>query len=190
MSKRPRQPLGTIVQGCLAGESQAWHELIDVIAPVIFSLCRKSKLSRDESFDIFGQVCYELLGTIRSLKDPEKVLSFVATITRRQIYTFYQKMQLIHYLDEELIHLLPDKRENAPDELYESKDVRQVLFGAMLELPRRDFQLIKMLFFEPGEPSYEEIGRRLGMPVSSIGPTRAKALAKLCKILKRKRWKI
>jgi DNA-directed RNA polymerase specialized sigma24 family protein len=40
-----------------------------------------------------------------------------------------------------------------------------------------------MLFYQPDEPSYAEIGRRMDMPVSSIGPTRARCLEKLRKQL-------
>ena len=35
------------------------------------------------------------------------------------------------------------------------------------------------LLDSPEEPSYEEISRRLSMPIGSIGPTRARALERL-----------
>ena len=40
-------------------------------------------------------------------------------------------------------------------------------------------RLLTALFLEANAPSYEAIGRRLGMPVGSIGPTRGRCLAKL-----------
>ena len=66
--------------------------------------------------------------------------------------------------------------------------MRQVLMEAMSDLSRRDYQLIKMLFFDPEEPSYKEISAKLKMPVSSIGPIRAKVLGRLYRILKKKKW--
>ena len=38
---------------------------------------------------------------------------------------------------------------------------------------------MRVLVAQP-ELSYEEVGRRLGMPVGSIGPTRARSLVTAC----------
>jgi len=40
-----------------------------------------------------------------------------------------------------------------------------------------------MLFYEKDELSYAEIARRMGMPLPSVGPTRARCLEKLKKTL-------
>lgn len=188
MAKQPKAYLDNLILQCREGEERAWHELIDLVGPVIFSLCRKSRLSHDESFDIFGRVSLQLVSSIDSLKSPEKVLSFVATITRRQIYSFYQTLRVIEYLDEQTLVAMPDSKIESPDKIYEATHRRQMLIKAMLHLPERDFKLIKMLFFDPEEPSYQEIAARLKMPVSSIGPIRAKVLAKLYRIIKKKKW--
>jgi DNA-directed RNA polymerase specialized sigma24 family protein len=42
-----------------------------------------------------------------------------------------------------------------------------------------------LLYFDPHEPSYEEVSQRLGMPVASIGPTRARCLEKLRKLIEK-----
>lgn len=189
MRKNSREAVKNLIQKCLGGDERSWHELIDLVAPAIFSICRKSRLSRDESFDIFGQVCLQLLNNIGSLRSPEKILSFVGTITRRQIYNFYQKMQLIDYFDDQSIEMLPDITRKDPEQNYQNTRNREILLEAMLTLSERDYKLMKMLFFDPDEPSYEEIGRKLKMPVSSIGPIRAKALARLYRMLKTKRFK-
>ena len=49
---------------------------------------------------------------------------------------------------------------------------------ALGELPERHQRLLELLIASPSL-SYEEIGARLGMPVSSIGLTRARLLARL-----------
>ena len=190
MAKHPIAYLSNLVDLCKKGDEKAWHELIDLVGPVIFSLCRKSRLSRDESFDIFGRVSLQLVNSINSLKSPEKVFSFAATITRRQIYSFYQNLQIAEYFDEQAMQSVPDQSGNNPDKLYETAKLREILMEAMYHLPERDYKLIKMLFFDPEEPSYKEISEKLKMPVSSIGPIRAKILAKLYQLLKKKKWKL
>jgi RNA polymerase sigma factor (sigma-70 family) len=189
MSSSPRCSLDRIVDRCCDGQNDAWHELIDLVGPVIFSICRRAKLTRDESFDIYGQVCYELVKGIRSLREAEKLPSVVATITRRQIYAFYQKMQLVAYLDDETLHQIADDKCDDPEEVYEQVQKRKLLEDALTELSEKDQRLLSALFLDPAEPSYKEIAATLKMPVSSIGPLRAKALQKLCQILKKRKLK-
>ena len=50
-------------------------------------------------------------------------------------------------------------------------------------LPDRCRALLELLYYAEDRPSYEEISRRLEMPVPSIGPTRARCLEKLKKLL-------
>jgi DNA-directed RNA polymerase specialized sigma24 family protein len=40
-----------------------------------------------------------------------------------------------------------------------------------------------MLYFDIDEPSYNDIARELSMPVASVGPTRARCLEKLKRLL-------
>jgi len=177
-----------IIRLCSDGDEEAWHELLDIIGPVIFSICRRSRLSRDESFDIFGLVCFDLVKSIHTIKSPNKILSFVATITRRKIYNYYEKMQLTDYFDSEYIPALAADEEQAPDLIYANLQKRELLIKAMTRLPAKQYRLLKALFFDPNNPSYKEIAQNLKCPQSSIGPTRARALEKLARILKQKHY--
>ena len=51
---------------------------------------------------------------------------------------------------------------------------------ALATLPDRQRTLLRLLHSET-EPSYEAIGRKLGMPIGSIGPTRGRAIDRLRK---------
>jgi DNA-directed RNA polymerase specialized sigma24 family protein len=44
-------------------------------------------------------------------------------------------------------------------------------------------ELLHLLFYSAELPSYDEIARRSGVPVGSIGPTRARCFRKLEKAL-------
>ena len=52
------------------------------------------------------------------------------------------------------------------------------LWSAFGRLPSRDQALLRMLMADP-QPSYEEIGAAMEMPIGSIGPTRRRALGRL-----------
>jgi RNA polymerase sigma factor (sigma-70 family) len=189
MSKKDSDTLARIIKLCSEGNEDAWHELIDIIGPLIFSICRKSRLTHDEGFDIYGQVCFDLVGNIGTIKSPGRILSFVATITRRKIFNFYEKMKLTDYFKSEFVPMLSESRGETPELIYENLQRRELLLEAMMKLPTRQYRLLKALFFDPGNPSYKEIARKLKVPASSIGPTRARALEKLGRILKREQYK-
>jgi RNA polymerase sigma factor (sigma-70 family) len=149
---------------------------------MIFSICHKTGLSREESFDIFGQVCSVLVTSIDKLHSPDKVLSYVTTITRRQIGELLRRARMFDVLSEEALSSFPDHDAEPPDRLLEMSRRCERLNRALARLPRRDYELISALFLE-GSVSYEELAERLHMPVSSIGPTRARTLRKLQRLL-------
>ena len=55
---------------------------------------------------------------------------------------------------------------------------------ALSLLDERCKTLLELLFYAPEPPSYAEIAAALGVPEGSIGPTRARCLAKLLRMLK------
>ena len=63
---------------------------------------------------------------------------------------------------------------------------QQLVREALESLPERCRNLLTMLFYEKDELSYAEIARRMAMPVPSVGPTRARCLEKMKKLLQGK----
>jgi RNA polymerase sigma factor (sigma-70 family) len=55
---------------------------------------------------------------------------------------------------------------------------------ALDQVQDRCRRLIDLLYFDTNEPSYSQISQIMGMPEASIGPTRARCLEKLRKLLK------
>ena len=143
------------------------------------------KLSREESFDIFGQVMYLMLTNLNRLRSPEKLLSYVGTTTRREIYSMNRRGKLIDYLaDNESTLRTPDDSPG-PEERLEESARQEAVLNAMAKLPERDYRLLRLLFFDQQRPDYKEVSEVLGIPEASIGPTRARSLHKLRRILKR-----
>lgn len=185
MKQSSRITLTNLIRKCSSGDQTAWHELIDLIAPLIFSICHKSRLSRDESFDIYGQVCLELLKSIDSISDPKKIYSFVSTITRRQIYAYYNSLRFNEFIENK--DVLDDGSDGITAEsFYLRIKNRELLSEALESLPIKESKLLKLLFLDRRGLTYREISKYLNIPESSIGPTRSRALEKLYRKLKGK----
>jgi len=142
-------------------------------------------LSRDDSVDIFGQVCFQLLTNLKKLRSSEKILSYVATTARREVLATVRRGKLLDSAREaDLINVTAQPGAD-PDEILQQSERTELLIKAIMRLPERESRLIWHLFLDREEPSYEAIAAKLKMPVASIGPTRARALEKLSKILVR-----
>ncbi|MFH2037210.1 MAG: sigma-70 family RNA polymerase sigma factor [Candidatus Zixiibacteriota bacterium] len=178
--------LADLVKNCQNGDKKSWMDLIERVTPLIYSICGKMGLSQEEIFDIFGQVSYLLLKNLHRLKSTDKILAYISTMTRREIYALSKKDKLrrkIEYSD--LPHLTPPDIKT-PDDIFNEVKRNQILMEALAKLNKREYNLIMALFFDPDCPSYEQIAKNLNIPVSSIGPYRARCLKKILGMIKRK----
>ncbi len=81
---------------------------------------------------------------------------------------------------EIVVDELPDAASADPTEQW----VRlEWLYDGLLEMDVRCRDLLIALYLSGEQVSYEEVARRLGRPIGSIGPTRARCLERLRKIL-------
>ena len=183
MQRRQRAVWSELVGQCRRGDEEAWRRLVELITPLVFSICRRMRLSREETFDVLGHVCYQLLQHLGKLRSADKLLGYVSSITRHEVYAIERRGRLFTELALEQAGDPADNSRPLPDELLDASRRSERLMKAMARLPRRDYELLHLLFLDRSRPSYEEIARRLHMPVSSIGPTRQRSLAKLRRLL-------
>ena len=186
MSVTGRSRYISLVRRCLAGDERAWEEIVAVISPIVFGVCRSKKLTDEESLDIFGEVCYLLLQNLPKLKSPERILSYVATTTRWEIYGMFRRARLQDKLKQKDVAAVRMSAQPGPDEEAVRTENQRVLLSAILRLPETESRLMWHLFFDERQPTYQEISQQLGIPVASIGPTRGRCLKKLKRMLKRK----
>jgi RNA polymerase sigma factor (sigma-70 family) len=82
---------------------------------------------------------------------------------------------------EEILGLLPDGTPLPAEEIAQLEE-RHFVRQAFDQLPARCRALLDLLYYAAEAPSYERVSERLGMPVGSIGPTRARCLEKLARL--------
>ena len=172
-----------LVALCLKGDGQAWEALIMRYRRLIYSVPVRFGFTPADASDVFQAVCVKLLEHLHEVKDESKVSSWLITTTTRQCLHVRSLKQRESSTEEEF--------EEPPDPGDNLEDVRiiteqqQTVRQAVDQLSERCRTLIEMLYFDQRSLSYDEIGQLMGMPVSSIGPTRARCLDKLRTILRR-----
>ena len=173
-----------LVEACLAGESEAWEALISRYQRLIYSIPLKSRLSPDDAADIFQSVSLKLFEKLETLREHDKISSWIITTTVRECWRMSAKNRR-EELTNETSSSLVEVSSDAPlaDHELEAMERRQTVRQAVDSLPERCRELLTILFYQSDEWTYAEIAQRMKMPVSSIGPTRARCLEKLKKLL-------
>jgi RNA polymerase sigma factor (sigma-70 family) len=181
-----------IILACLEGDARAWEELITRYQRLIYSIPIKARLSPDDAADVFQSVCLKVFERLSTLRDHERIIFWLITTTTREVWRVSARNRrdgaTSFSNDAKGGELLTGLADGAPlaDEQRQAIERQEIVRQGVRSLPDRCRSLISMLFYEKGEPSYSEVARRLNMPVPSIGPTRARCLKKLKKLLESK----
>jgi RNA polymerase sigma factor (sigma-70 family) len=177
----------TLVAACLEGDHSAWEALIARYQRLIYSIPIKARLSQDDAADIFQSVCLKLYEKLATIRDSERISSWLITTTSRECWRLSARNRRESVPaggddDDSFLKEIPAKGPLA-DEQRETLDQQHQVRQAVEALPDRCRELITMLFYQKDELSYVDIAGRMRMPVPSVGPTRARCLEKLRKLL-------
>src|SRR5271156_3621407 len=170
-----------LVQDSLAGNPDAWSELIDKYKNLIFSVPIKYGFSRDEAADIFQEVCLGLLSELKTVREPRALAKWLLTVTAHKCFHRKRLSRRFVSMDSEVLEL--PRIEIPPEalEIIAEAEREQGLREAMSDLSSRCRRLIEMLFFEQPSRPYSEVAQTLGLAVGSIGFIRQRCLEKLRK---------
>jgi RNA polymerase sigma factor (sigma-70 family) len=173
-----------LVAMCLKGDAMAWEALIMRYRRLVYSVPVRFGFSSADAADVFQAVCLKLIEHLHELKDETKVSAWLITTTTRQCI-HVKSLKYRETGTDEDFEEPPDPGENL-EELRILTETQQTIRDAVEQLTGRCRDLIEMLYFDQRSMSYEEISKTLGMPVASIGPTRARCLEKLRTLLRRR----
>lgn len=181
-------PDAELIAACRRGESGAWERLVHRFERLIFTVPRRAGLGPDEAADVFQTVFMRLHERLQELSHPDRVQAWLVTTAKRETLRVLELQRrrapspAPRFADDdegpapeaELVD--PDP---LPEDLLDDLQQRQLVRLAFLSIGEPCHSLLKALYFSDEPVPYAEISARLGMPVGSIGPTRARCLAKL-----------
>ena len=165
-----------LVSQAAAGHRNAWNEIVERYAPLIWSICRRHGLGSADAADVAQAVWLHLVDQLDHLRDPGALPGWLATTTIRECLR-----RLTGRGAERLDTRLADSLQSAADVVIDEEILAErhmALRAAFAGLPPRYQQLLSMLTSDPPH-SYAEISAELGIPVGSIGPYRARCLGRL-----------
>jgi RNA polymerase sigma factor (sigma-70 family) len=167
-----------LVTRASGGDSDAWHELVDRYAPLVYTICTRYRLSNHDIEDVGQNVWLLLVEQLGKLREPAALPGWLATTTAREclrVVTAASKTDRLSMGLDDSVLFVDDA---VIDEELLLAERNAALRAAFAELPSRCQQLLSMLISDPPH-SYTEINAKLGIPVGSIGPQRARCLDRL-----------
>jgi RNA polymerase sigma factor (sigma-70 family) len=167
--------LRRLVHAAAAGDQNAWEALVTCFNPMIRSIARRHRLSASDQDDVMQRTWLALVRYIRRVSAPEALPAWLATTARNESLGVLRASLREIPVDE--VRPASDGSDHVLEEVL-SESRCSVLREAVARIGGREGAMLEMLLDQDG-PSYAEISAKLGMPVGSIGPTRARSLMRL-----------
>ncbi len=168
-----------LVEAARSGDADAWDALVDRYLPLVTGLIARHRLKGADADDVNQSVWLRLVEHLGDLREPEALPGWLATTTRNECLRVLRGGRRSTPVDPQGATVLDVAVVESSWEEDLVRDQRhQALLEALRQLPEARRELLMLLLTDPPIP-YTEISDRLGIPVGSIGPTRARALAQL-----------
>jgi RNA polymerase sigma factor (sigma-70 family) len=159
-------------------DKQAWDALVERYAPLIWSICRRHRLSDADAQDVGQSVWLQLVDHLDQVRDPAALPGWLATTTQRECARILRaacRPRAAGYrLDAENI---PADQAQVAEQLL-TAERHAALLEALAYLSPCCQELIALLIQDPPVP-YITISARLGIPIGSIGPNRSRCLDRI-----------
>jgi RNA polymerase sigma factor (sigma-70 family) len=175
-----------LIQRCRRGSVGAWHQVLNRYERLVFSIPLKYGLSKDDAADVAQITFTALVQNMDKLAEESRLGAYLSTIARRNTWRLL-KLNRREIATEHLEstafterYLLLGNRDARSLEHWELTDW---LDTGLSQVSERCRKLLMALYFEPNISSYAEVAEHFGMPLGSVGPTRARCLKHLKRVL-------
>lgn len=181
---------------CRQGEQAAWSTLVRRFQRLVYTVPRRAGLSDAQAADVFQAAFTRLHEHLGRIDDLSRVRAWLVTTARRETLRLLdenaRRVDLAPAAgrghgetgddDGDPLDRLPSGsplQEDLLSELQQHHRLRQ----AVDRLDPRSRQFVELVFLQDEPLPYAELAQRLGIAEGSIGPTRARCLAKLRQLL-------
>lgn len=170
------------VRRAAAGDKVAWEALIEGFSRMIWGVAIAHRLGPSDANEVAQTTWLRLLEHFDHIEHPERVGGWLAKTARNE------SLRMIRLRGRELPLGAEDGAVTwgttatpTPEAVVLTRDRDRRLWSAFVRLDQRCQTLLRLAVLD--QPPYAEVASRLSMPIGSIGPTRARCLDRLRRLL-------
>lgn len=171
--------VGELLRRATEGDQRAWDEIVGRFGGLVWSVARSYRLGASTD-DVVQTVWLRLAEHLDRIREPERLAAWLATTTRNEaLRVVTKRARSVPFGD---VPEAADATTSLLDELAVDDDTLAHVMTAFRQLSAADQQLLRLLCTVP-PLDYATIAEMLGRSIGSIGPTRARVLDKLRRLL-------
>lgn len=169
------QHVTELLEAAGRGDQYAWEEIVRRYSRLVAAVIRSFRLQEADCRDAEQRTWLRLLEHRSEVRDPEHLGGWLATTAARECLRILRESRRTAAVAD------LDVSSGAVDDVEQQvvdADTAARLWRIVTALPPRRRVVVEALF--AGEPRpYAEISRATGIPIGSLGPTRARILEQL-----------
>lgn len=172
----PDAQLEALVRAARDGDGDAWRRLVERFDRRLRRAIGAYRLSPADVDDALQATWLHLFTHLRQIREPAAIGGWLATTARRECLRILQTP-----VREQLSAdpaLSDGSRQDGPEIELLAAERRAALGRALATLPERHRRVMALLVCDAA-PDYRQIAHKLDMPIGSIGPIRARSLARM-----------
>jgi RNA polymerase sigma factor (sigma-70 family) len=177
---------------CRRGGQAAWAVLVRRYQALIYTVPRRAGLPEAAAADVFQFVFAQLFQHLDRIDEPERLRAWLVTTAKRETLRLLAQVQREARAEpaptaageeaEDPLAAVADPGP-LPEALLDDLQQQAALRAAVARLDERSRRFVELVFLQDEALPYSEVALRLGIAEGSIGPTRARCLAKLRKLM-------
>jgi RNA polymerase sigma factor (sigma-70 family) len=164
-------------------DEDGWNALIEAYQPIINYVCRRYRLTPEDAADVSQTVWMKVIDNLDRIREPRALPAWIKTTALRAALAVLRSRDRLALVDVSQDNsrgwspLTPSSNSEVDARMLDAER-RAAVRDGLAELREAHRALLGLLVADP-PIAYQQISDQLGLPVGSIGPTRARCLRKL-----------
>ncbi|HXW81159.1 MAG TPA: sigma-70 family RNA polymerase sigma factor [Acidimicrobiales bacterium] len=179
------EEIESLVSRAAQGDAEAWSDLVKRFGGLIWHIARCAGLDLPDAADVSQTTWLRFAENLSALREPGRAGAWLATTARRESAKVARLAGRQVVVDPWSELRRVEDQEPAADVAMIDEEESIAVQLAVAQLPARCRELLLGLVGDP-PCSYSELSAKLGLPIGSIGPTRARCLERLRELLAEK----
>src|SRR6187397_2508455 len=186
VSPSPLTATDALIEKCLAGDQQAWDQIVRQHWRKVFNLAYKFVGRHDEAEDLTQEIFLRIFKALHTFDRRANFQTWLISISRNLCIDHYRsrrKERETMARDIDASNLTPASTDRGPYSQLEQADVKQLIKTALAELPATLREAVVLRDLQ--EFSYLEIADRLQLPEGTVKSRINRGRLELARQLKR-----